>query len=123
MITKPPQCTRSIAPPRVGRATTVRLAVAATVALASLTGCSSATPDANSQAGTPRNVSLTAAQRTSIHLLTVEPASYHTSITTTAVVDFDHDRSTPVLALSPDRSRVCWQRSVITWPPGRRWQW
>jgi membrane fusion protein, heavy metal efflux system len=28
----------------------------------------------------------------------VAPSSYHTRITTTAVVDFDHDRATPVLA-------------------------
>jgi cobalt-zinc-cadmium efflux system membrane fusion protein len=69
-----------------------------TVALTSLTGCSSTTPDASPQATSPQNVTLTAAQRTSIHLLTVEPATYHTSITTTAVVDFDQDRSTPVLA-------------------------
>lgn len=68
------------------------------VVLASLAGCSSTTPDASQQASTPQNVTLTAAQRTGIHLLTVEPATYRTSITTTAVVDFDHDRSTPVLA-------------------------
>lgn len=68
------------------------------IALASLAGCSSATPDDTVQANTPRNVTLTAAQRTSIHLLTVEPALYRPSITTTAVVDFDHDRSTLVLA-------------------------
>ncbi|MHB8811938.1 MAG: efflux RND transporter periplasmic adaptor subunit [Steroidobacteraceae bacterium] len=68
------------------------------VVFASLAGCSSATRDANPQASTPQNVTLTAAQRTSIHLLTMEPATYRTSITTTAVVDFDHDRSTPVLA-------------------------
>lgn len=67
-------------------------------ALLSLAGCSPATPDANSHASEPRNVTLTAAQQTSIHLLTVAPATYRTSLTTTAVVDFDHDRSTPVLA-------------------------
>ena len=66
--------------------------------LASLVGCSSAVPDVSRQADTPRNVTLTGAQSRSIHLLTVEPAAYHTSITTTAVVDFDHDRSIPVLA-------------------------
>jgi membrane fusion protein, heavy metal efflux system len=76
------------------RATAACLAIA----LALLAGCSSAASDPSSQAGTPRNVTLTAAQRTSIHLLTVAPATYRTSVTTTAVVDFDHDRSTPVLA-------------------------
>jgi membrane fusion protein, heavy metal efflux system len=80
--------------PRAGLLTGVWL----TAALASLTACSSATPAASPQATTPQNVTLTAAQRTSIHLLTVAPTTYHTSITTTAVVDFDHDRSTPVLA-------------------------
>ena len=86
MITKPLQ--------RTGRSPCACLIVALAALLA---GCSSATPDAN-PAGTPQNVTLTAAQRASIHLLTVEPATYRTSITTTAVVDFDHDRSTPVLA-------------------------
>src|SRR6185312_14374398 len=98
MITKPPECTRSILLPRVGRATTVALAVAVNVALAALAGCSETTPDANPQTSTPQNVTLTAAQRTSIHQLTVKPATYRTSITTTAIVDFAHDRSTPVLA-------------------------
>ena len=98
MITKPLECARSIEPPRVARSAAVRLAVALNVALASLAGCSTSAPGAGPRAATPQNVTLTAAQRTSIHLLTVGPASYHTSITTTAVVDFDHDRSTPVLA-------------------------
>lgn len=86
MITKPL--------PRAGRSSVACL----TVALALLAGCSSTTPDADSPASTPQNVTLTAAQRASIHLLTVAPATYRTSITTTAVVDFDHDRSTPLLA-------------------------
>lgn len=68
-----------------------------TIALAALTGCSSATSETPRAAG-PQNVTLTTAQRTSIHLLTVQPATYYTSITTTAVVDFDQDRATPVLA-------------------------
>lgn len=69
-----------------------------TLSLALLAGCSSAAPDASPQASKPQNVTLTAAQRTSIHLLTVAPTTYRTSITTTAIVDFDHDRSTPLLA-------------------------
>lgn len=80
--------------PRAGRLTGTCI----TIALASLAGCSSASLDPDSQAGTPQNVTLTAAQRASIHLLTIAPGTYRTSITTTAVVDFDHDRSTPVLA-------------------------
>ena len=92
MIMTPPQCAR--------RSTLSLASACLAVALASLAGCSSATPDPDSkaQAGAPQNVTLTAAQQTSIHLLTVAPATYQTSITTTAVVDFDHDRSTPVLA-------------------------
>ena len=98
MNTKPPHCARSIVRPRCGLSAAAGLALAVNGALASLAGCSGTTPDANSQAGTPQNVTLTAAQRTSIREVTVEPAAYRTSITTTAVVDFDHDRSTPVLA-------------------------
>ena len=90
MTMKPPQCLGSCAP--------LLPAACLAAALLSLAGCSSAAPDANSQASSPQNVTLTAAQQTSIHLLTVAPVTYRTSITTTAVVDFDHDRSTPVLA-------------------------
>lgn len=80
--------------PRAGRLTGACL----TVALASLAGCSSQSPAAGPQTSTPQNVTLSAAQRTSMRLLAVTPATYHTSITTTAVVDFDRNRSTPVLA-------------------------
>jgi membrane fusion protein, heavy metal efflux system len=81
-------------PPRARRLTGACL----TVALASLAGCSPATPDPGSRTTTPHDVTLTKAQRSRIHLLAVEPAHYRTSLTTTAVVDFDHDRSIPVLA-------------------------
>jgi len=70
----------------------------AAIALAALAGCSAAGPDAAPQASTPQNVTLTQAQRSSIHLLTLEPSSYRTTITTTAIVDFDRDRATTVLA-------------------------
>jgi membrane fusion protein, heavy metal efflux system len=68
------------------------------VALAALAGCSSGSPDDNPQASTPRNVSLTAAQRTSIHLLPVAASTYHNSITTSGIVEFDQNRSTALLA-------------------------
>jgi cobalt-zinc-cadmium efflux system membrane fusion protein len=68
------------------------------VIFASLAGCSSATPGAPPQASTPQNVTLTRTQRQSIHVVTVELVSYRTSITTTGVVDFDHDHATVVLA-------------------------
>lgn len=69
-----------------------------TVIVAALAGCSSGAADDNPQASTPQNVSLTAAQRTSIHLLSLAPSTYHTSITTSGVVQFDQNRSTPLLA-------------------------
>ncbi|HEX4050135.1 MAG TPA: efflux RND transporter periplasmic adaptor subunit [Steroidobacteraceae bacterium] len=94
MITNAEHCDRSPELPWAARWATVWLAVA----LAWLAGCSSETPDASPQASTPQNVTLTAVQRQSIHLLTVEPSSYRTTITTTAVVDFDRDRATTVLA-------------------------
>jgi cobalt-zinc-cadmium efflux system membrane fusion protein len=74
------------------------LAPAVALCLAALAGCSAATPGPDPQASAPADITLTAAQRPSIHLLTVEPSSYHRRITTTAVVDFDHDRVTPILA-------------------------
>lgn len=69
-----------------------------TVIVAALAGCSSGSADDNPQAGTPQNVSLTPAQRTSIHLLPVAPSTYHTSITTAGAVEFDQNRATPLLA-------------------------
>jgi cobalt-zinc-cadmium efflux system membrane fusion protein len=102
MITKSlPHAGRSSGAGRTGALpfpSTFPLAFTQALALALLAGCSSATPAAGPQASKPQNVTLTAAQRTSIHLLTVAPTTYRTSITTTAIVDFDHDRSTPVLA-------------------------
>lgn len=50
------------------------------------------------QANTPHDVTLTAAQQQSMHLYTVEVAEYHTTVDTTGIVDFDHNRSTAVLA-------------------------
>jgi cobalt-zinc-cadmium efflux system membrane fusion protein len=73
-------------------------ALAILFAAAALGACSSDTAAPESAATTPHNVTLTQAQQQSIHLYTVEPSSYHTVIDTTGVVDFDHDRSTDVLA-------------------------
>jgi cobalt-zinc-cadmium efflux system membrane fusion protein len=81
-------------PLRASRVAAVWLAVS----LAALVGCSSAIPDDGSQTSTPQNVSLTPAQRTSIHLLSVAQSTYHNSMTTAGVVEFDQNRSTPVLA-------------------------
>lgn len=70
------------------------LALAVSVALA---GCSS-NADTQTAADTPHNVTLTSAQRQHIHLLTIARSSFHRSIDTSGVVDFDHDRATQVLA-------------------------
>ena len=83
---------------RGGIATAVALAVALALAMASLAGCSSDISEANPQSSTAQNVTLTPDQRTRIHVLTIEPATYHTSITTSGVVEFDQNRATPVLA-------------------------
>lgn len=71
------------------------LALAAAVVLA---GCSSKADTQAAAADTPHNVTLTSAQRQHIHLLTVTRSSFHRSIETRGVVDFDHDRATQVLA-------------------------
>ncbi len=75
------------------------LPVLALAVLATLAGCSSKsdTPAATA-ADTPQNVTLTAAQRQHIHLLTITRSRYQRSIETSGVVDFDHDRATQVLA-------------------------
>ena len=71
--------------------------VLALIVVSTLAACSSkAAPQA--AADTPHNVTLTAAQRQHIHLLTIERSSFHRSIETSGVVDFDHDRATQVLA-------------------------
>ena len=72
--------------------------VAATLAVAlTLAGCSGQ-PNATQSSTTPHNVTLTKAQQQSIHVVTVAATQYHTTITTTGVVDFDHDQATDILA-------------------------
>lgn len=75
----------------------VRLpAIAVLVGALALGACSSGKDQ--QQVSTPHDVTLTAAQQQNIHLYTVEAAEYHTTVDTTGIVDFDHNRSTPVLA-------------------------
>ncbi len=64
-----------------------------------LAGCSSRTdsPPAASSI-TASNVTLTAAQRQSIHFYTVEPSKFHKTVDTTGTVDFDEDQATTILA-------------------------
>jgi cobalt-zinc-cadmium efflux system membrane fusion protein len=60
--------------------------------------------------GTPADSTrspLTAAQRSQLHLVTVEPDTFRASVSTTGTVDFDGDRSTQVMApISGPVSRV-----------------
>jgi cobalt-zinc-cadmium efflux system membrane fusion protein len=63
-----------------------------------LAGCSSHHDNANTSSATASNVTLTQAQLRHISLYTVAPSSFHHSISTTGVVDFDQDQATAVLA-------------------------
>ena len=72
------------------------IAVAAGLVLA---GCSAKTDDKSATgADTARLVTLTAAQRQHVRLYTVAPSSYHRTVETTGVVDYDNDHATSVLA-------------------------
>ena len=71
--------------------------MAALLAAFVLAGCSGK-PAAQQSSTTPHNVTLSKEQQSGIHVYTVEPAQYRTTITTTGVVDFDHDRATDILA-------------------------
>lgn len=72
------------------------LAIAASVA-AGLSGCSGKHASAPS-APTPHNVTLTKEQQQSLHVVTIKPSTYRTTITTTGVVDFDRNRANDLLA-------------------------
>lgn len=69
------------------------------MALMALSGCSSGNGnEPPAAAATDGNVTLTPAQRQSIHLYTVAPSKFHRTIEATGVVDFDNDQATGVLA-------------------------
>ena len=70
----------------------------AIMSAAFVAGCSSGHNAQQDASTTPHNVTLTKAQQSSIHVVTVEPAQYHATITTTGLVDFDHDRATDIVA-------------------------
>ena len=62
-------------------------------------GCSPRTDElSHTPLVTVSNVTLTAAQRSNIHLYTVETSHFHKVVDTTGVVDFDNDQATSVLA-------------------------
>lgn len=71
--------------------------IAALFAATLLAGCSGK-PAPQQSSGTPHNVALTKAQQGSVRIYTVEPAQYHTTITTTGVVDFDRNHATDIVA-------------------------
>jgi cobalt-zinc-cadmium efflux system membrane fusion protein len=73
------------------------IAVASIAAAAALSGCSKRDepPPAPVAAG---NVKLTAAQRQSVSIYTVRSSSFHDTVETTGVVDFDNDQATSVLS-------------------------
>jgi cobalt-zinc-cadmium efflux system membrane fusion protein len=69
------------------------------VAITALIGCTANVDSATQPAAvTPGNATLTAAQRQNIHLYTVAPSAYNKVIDAAAVVDFDNDQATGVLA-------------------------
>jgi membrane fusion protein, heavy metal efflux system len=71
--------------------------IAAAAAAAALSGCSKRDepPPAPVTAG---NVKLTVAQRQSVSIYTVQSSSFHDTVETTGVVDFDNDQATSVLS-------------------------
>jgi cobalt-zinc-cadmium efflux system membrane fusion protein len=73
------------------------IAAAALAAAAALSGCSKRDepPPAPVTAG---NVKLSAVQRQSVRIYTVSSSSFHATVDTTGMVDFDNDQATSVLS-------------------------
>jgi cobalt-zinc-cadmium efflux system membrane fusion protein len=67
-------------------------------ALMSLIGCTSKNYAPAPADVTASNVKLTQAQRQNIHLFAVAPSKFRKTITTSAIVDFDNDQATTLLA-------------------------
>jgi membrane fusion protein, heavy metal efflux system len=90
--------TSPLAQTRTGFRRSVALVVAI-AAVASFTGCSSATNNpSQAPVATARNATLTPAQRQNIHIYTVAPSKFHKTIDVSGAVDFDNDHATSVLA-------------------------
>lgn len=70
----------------------------AAFALIGIAGCSSGNDNASASSTSASNLTLTATQKQHIALYTVAPSSFHESVDTTGVVDFDQDQATAVLA-------------------------
>jgi membrane fusion protein, heavy metal efflux system len=73
------------------------IAVASIAAAAALSGCSKRDEPPPSPV-TAGNVKLTAAQRQSVSIYTVRSSTFHDTVETTGVVDFDNDQATSVLS-------------------------
>jgi membrane fusion protein, heavy metal efflux system len=67
-------------------------------AVMSLIGCTSKSSAPAPEGVVASNVKLTQAQRQNIHLYAVAPSKFHKTIDTSAIVDFDNDQATTVLA-------------------------
>ncbi len=82
---------------RVEPVTHARLRIAIVIALTAIAvvACS---PDNNSNANTPSNVTLTPDQLQHIRVVTVGVSDFHKSVDANGIVDFDNDRSTAILA-------------------------
>jgi cobalt-zinc-cadmium efflux system membrane fusion protein len=78
--------------------------IAMIVAALALAACS---PDDNSSASAPSNVTLTRDQLQHIRIVTVAYSGFHKTVDANGIVDFDNDRSTAILApISGPVSRV-----------------
>jgi cobalt-zinc-cadmium efflux system membrane fusion protein len=66
--------------------------------IAALMICGCSRKDDDTQSTKAVNVTLTAAQRQNLRLYSVAATQYHDSLDTTAVIDFDNDQATSVLA-------------------------
>jgi cobalt-zinc-cadmium efflux system membrane fusion protein len=78
--------------------------IVAVLAAIALVGCS---PDDNSNANTPSNVTLTTGQLQHIRIVTVGVSDFHKTVDANGLVDFDNDRSTAILApISGPVSRI-----------------
>ena len=78
----------------------MRVLIALELSLLVLISACSPKTDVNPQAPsvTPSNVKLTPEQRRNIHLYQVAQSTFHKTVETTGVVDFDNDQATSVLA-------------------------
>jgi membrane fusion protein, heavy metal efflux system len=78
----------------------MRMLIAIELSVLILIAACSPKTDVNPQASsvTPTNVKLTPEQRPNIHLYKVAQSTFHKTVETTGVVDFDNDQATSVLA-------------------------